>query len=89
MLRPGGVEFFVVLFVVGFLKEDIGANASFVQAAVVFYGGCGNVHIDTADGAVFMFDGINGMNAVEDVFDGVIYRVFTGFDSQPFVTHIL
>ena len=71
------------------MKKNICTNACFFEFPVVFHGGGGNVDVDAADRAVFMLDGINGVDTFEDVFDRVIDRVFTGFDGKALVSHIL
>ena len=50
------MKFQIALLVIGLLEEDVGADAGFLQQAVVVHGGCRNVDVDAADGAVFMFD---------------------------------
>ena len=89
MLGAGWVQGFVLHFVVGFLKQDIGANARIFQLFIVFHSGGRNVHIDTADGAVFMLDGVDGIDAFQHVFNRIIHRVFPAFQSQTLVTHVL
>ena len=56
---------------------------------VFLHGGGGDVDVDAADGSVFVLDGIDGVDALEDVLDGVVHRVFAGFDGQPLVAHVL
>lgn len=47
----GGVQRFVVLFVIRFLKQDVGADAGLFEAAIVLDGGGGNVYVDPSDGS--------------------------------------
>ena len=56
---------------------------------VIFHGGGGNVYINAADGAVFMFDGVDGADAFENVIYGIVGRILAGFNGQAFVTHVL
>ncbi len=74
---------------VGFLEENIGADADLFQFPVIFHGGSGDVHIDPADSAVFMLDGVDGLDAFQNILDGVVDRIFTGLESQTLVAHIL
>ena len=36
-----------------------------------------------------MFDGVNGVDAFENVLYRIVFRVFAGFERQAFVSHIL
>ena len=36
-----------------------------------------------------MFDAINGINGFQDIFDGIVQRVFAGFECQTLVSHVL
>ena len=47
-----------------FLEQNVSADAGVVQLFVVFDGCCGNVDIHAANRTVFVFDGINGFNAL-------------------------
>ena len=83
------MQLFVAFFVVGFLEQNIGTDAGILEHFVLFYSSCGNVHIDTADIAVFMVNGIYGFNTFQNVFDWVVDRVLSGFQGKTFVSHIL
>ena len=80
MLRPGGMELEIALLVVGLLEEDVGADAGLLELAVVFDGGGGDVDVDPADGAVFVLDGVDGLNTFEDVLNRVVDRVLARLD---------
>ena len=71
---------------VGFLKQDIGADTRFLESAVVFAGGGGNVHIDPADGSVLEFFRVDGTDAVQHVVNGAVFVVFAEFQQQALVT---
>ena len=60
-----------------------------LELPVVLHGGGGDVHVDAADGAVFVVDAVDGVDAVEDVLDGVVDRVLARFHGQTLVAHIL
>ena len=88
-LRPCRVEGFVILLLIGLLEKDIRADAGILQLAIILHrSGC-NVHIHAADGSVLVMDAIDGLYRFQNVFYRVIARVFAGFQSQTFVTHVL
>ena len=89
VLGAGGVQLLIALLVVRLLEENIGADAGLFQHPVLLHRGGGNVDVDAADIAVFVVDGIDGFDALENVFNGVVFRVLTGFDGQPLVAHVL
>ena len=89
MFGAGGMKLGVAFLMVRFLKQNVGADARVVELLIVFHGGGGDVHIDTADGAVFMLNPVNGLDAFQNIFDGVVFGIFPGFNGQPFMPHIL
>ena len=89
VLGPCGVELEITLFVVGLLEEDVGADACLLEKPVVVHGGGGNIDVDPADGAVFMFDAVDGVDAVQVVVHGVVDRVLPRFQGQALVAHVL
>ena len=89
MLGAGGMQFQVALFVVGLLEQDVGADAGFLQLAVILHRGGGDVHVDAADVAIFIVNGVDRMDALQDIFNGIVHRVLPGFDGQALVPHIL
>ena len=86
---PGGVQLFVGFFVISFLKQNIGADSGFLKLAVILHGSGGDIDIDPPDGAVFVFDAINRLDALQHIFYRVIHRIFPGFQRQPLMPHIL
>ena len=89
VLRPGRMEFFVSLLVIGFLKQDIGSDSRFFEFAVVLDRGRRNIHIDAADRTVFMFDSVDRPDAFQNVFDRVVHRILARFKSQALMPHVL
>ena len=89
MLGSRGMELFIIFLMIGLLEQNVGANARLLQPAVVLHRGGGNVHIHPADGAVLVLDGINGLDALQDVLDGIVHRILAGLQCQPLVAHIL
>ena len=88
-LRPFGVQAFIFLLVIRFLKEDIRPDFGIMQAAVVF-NRCGcNVHVYTADNAGFVTDAVNGVNTLQNVVQRIMNGVFASFKREAFVPHIL
>ena len=89
VLGADRMQFEIALLVVGFLKQDIGADAGLLELAVILDRGRRDVDIDAADRAVFVLDAVNRLDALEDVFDRIVDRVLARFDCQTFVTQIL
>ena len=88
-LGAGGVQVLVALLVVGLLEQDVGADARLLQLAVVLHGGGGDVHVHPADGAVFVLDGVDGVDAVQHILNGAVDGVLAGLDGQALVAHVL
>ena len=89
VLGSGGVQLQIALLVISFLEQDVGADARFFQLAVIFHRGGGNVDIHPANVTVFVVHAVNGMDAVENVVNRVVYRVLARLDRQPLVPHVL
>ena len=89
VFRTRRMEFMIAVFVVCFLEENVGADAGFFQFLVIFHRGRRDIHVDAADIAVFMVDGIDRLDGFEDVFDRIVDRIFSGFNGQSLVSHIL
>ena len=89
MLGAGGVQRLVVFLVVGLLEEDVGADAGVFQLLVVLYRGGGDVDVHAPDGAVFMLDAVDGLDAFQNVLDGVVDGVLAGLQGQALVAHVL
>ena len=85
----GGVELFVVLFMVSLLKEDIGSDTCIFQFSVVLHRSGGYVDVHPADCSVFVFDAVYRFDGFENILQRVEYRVFTGFQCQTLMAHIL
>ena len=88
-LGASGMQFLIVLLVIGFLEQDVGANAGSLEFGVVFDSGCSNVDIHAADGAVAHLGVVDGLDRVENIFDGVEHRMLAGFECQTLVPHLL
>ena len=80
-----GMQDFVIFPMVGFLEEDIGANACFFELTVIFHGCRGDVDIDAANSPVFMFDTVNSMDTFKNVFNRIVDRVLACFKGQALV----
>ena len=89
MLGSGGMKLKIALLVICFLEQNVGANAGLLELAVVFYRGSGNIDIYSADISVFVMNGIDGVDALQDVFDRIVFGILTGFNGQTLVSHIL
>ena len=89
VLRSARMQVLIAFLMIGFLEEDISTNARFLQFTVIFYGSSRNVYVYAADSAVFMLNGINSLNAVQNILNRIVYRVLTGLQSQTLMAHIL
>ena len=56
---------------------------------VIFYRSRCNIDIDTTDRSIFMFDTVDRFDTVQNIFDRIVYRIFSRFDRQSFMSHIL
>ena len=74
---------------VRFLEQNVGTDTGFVQAAVILYCGRSNVYVYPADGSVLVLDAIDGLYRLQNVFDRVVNRVFSSFQCQTLVPHVL
>ena len=88
-LRTSGVKFFVILLVVRFLEQNVGTDTGFVQATVILYRGRSNVYVYPADGSVLVLDAIDGLYRLQNVFDRIVNRIFSSFQCQTLVPHVL
>ena len=88
-LRAGGVECFVSGFVVGFLEENVGADACIAQFAVVLDRRSRDIYVHAADRPVLVMYGVDRLDRFENVLDRIVARVLSGFECQTLVTHIL
>ena len=89
MLGTGGMQLQIAFLVIGFLEQDISTDARILQTAVVFHrSGC-NIYIDPADGTVLVLDRIDGIDAIQNIFNGVVHRILSGFNGKPLMPHVL
>ena len=72
------VQILIRLLVVGFLEQNICADSGIFQFPVIFYCSRRNIHIDPADCPIFVFDAVNRPDTLQNIFNGIIYRVFSG-----------
>ena len=83
------MEHLIRCLVVCLLEEDVCTDSCLVELSVVLNSGSSDVNVNTSDSAVLVLDRIDGLDALKDIFDRVIYRVLTCFDGKSLVTHIL
>ena len=79
----------IAFFVVSFLKQNVGSDTGFFEQAVIIYGRCGNIDVNAADRAVFMLDAVNGVDRIQIIIHRIVNRIFSGFQRQTLVSHIL
>ena len=83
------MKLFIAFFMISFLEQDICTDACFFQHPIFFHSSCRNVHIHTTDSTIFMLNGINSLDTFQNVFNGVVHRVFPCFQCQTLMPHIL
>ena len=88
-LRSLWMQLLVLLRMVGFLEELIGADLRIMKLAVIFNRRRGDVDVQAADLSVLVFDRIDGLNRLQNVFDGVVLWVLAGLEQQTLVTEVL
>ena len=88
-LWTSGVKLFVILLVVCFLEQNVGTDTGFVQATVIFYRGRSNVYVYPTDSSILVLDTIDSLYRFQNVFDRVVNRVFSSFQCQTLVPHVL
>ena len=88
-LRPCRMKRLVRFLVVSLLEKDIRSDPRVFEHLVLFYCSRRDVHVDSSDRAVFVFDAVDRLDAFEYIFYRVVERVFAGLDRQSLVAHIL
>ena len=88
-LRTSGVKLFVILLVVRFLEQNVGTDTGLVQATVILYRGRSNIYVYPTDGSVLVLDTIDSLYRLQNVFDRVVNRIFSCFQCQTLVPHVL
>lgn len=83
------MKLLVLLRMVGFLEELIGADLRIMKLAVIFNRRRGDVDVQAADLSVLVFDRIDGLNRLQNVFDGVVLGVLASLEQQTLVTEVL
>ena len=83
------MQLFVAGTVVSLLEQDVGADFRGLQLAVGVLRRGGDVHVHAADGAVFVLGAVDGLEAFQDVAQGVVGRILSCLDGQAFVAHVL
>ena len=83
------MQLFVRFLVIGFLKQYVGTYTRILELAVVLYRGRRNVHIHPADRPIFMLDTVNRFDRFKNILYRIVYRIFTRFQRQTLMTHIL
>ena len=77
------------LLVICFLEEDVCSDSCFVKLSVVLNSSSCDVNVNTSDRAVLMLDRVDRLDALENVFDRIVYGVLTCFDRKSLVSHVL
>ena len=88
-LRTGWVKIFIRFFIICLLEQDVCSDPGVFQLLIILDRRGRDVDVDTADRSVFMFDAVDRIDALQYVFDRVVFRIFPRLDGQPFVSHIL
>ena len=88
-LGPRRVQALIVLLVVSFLKQNVGTNAGLLQFLVVFHRRGGNVHVHSTNGAMLVVGGVNGVDAVENIFNRCLNGMLARLQGKPLVAQVL
>ena len=83
------MQLFVAGTVVSLLEQDVGADFRGLQLAVGVLRRGGDVHVHATDGTVSVLGAVDGLEALQDVAQGVVGRVLPRLDGQPLVAHVL
>ena len=89
VLRSARMQVLIAFLMICFLEEDISTNACFLQLTVIFYSRSRNVYVYAADSTVFMLNRIDSLDAVQNIFNRIVYRILTGLQCQTLMAHIL
>ena len=87
-LGAGGVQFFVVLFIVGLLEKDICADACGLQFTETLHVRRCDVYVDAADGVAAFVYAVDGLDGLKDVLQRIVHGVFSGLDCKALVAHV-
>ena len=87
-LGARGMQGLVVLAVVGLLEQDIGTDAGGLQFLVGLNLGSGDVHVQATDLAVAHLGVIDGVDRLQDVFEGVHNGVLASLEGNALVAHL-
>ena len=74
---------------IGLLEEDVCADAGILQLFIVFDCRGRDVHVDPSDRTMLMVSGIDGVDTLENVFDGRLDRMFARLQSQSLMAQVL
>ena len=89
VLGACGMKLLVGFLMVCLLEKYVCADAGFFQLSVILHGGGGDIHVNSSDGAVLVLYGVDGVDALQDVFYGIVDRVLSRLNGKSLVTHIL
>ena len=76
---PGSYMSEVQISPVSLLEENVCADASIFQFAVIFHRSSSNVYIHASDSTVLMMNAVDGLAGFQNVFYRVVAWVFTSF----------
>ena len=89
MLRSRWMKLKIAGFVVCLLEENVGADPSLLQLSVIFNCRRRDIHIHSANIAILMVNGIDRLNAFEDVFYRIMHGIFSRLYCKAFMSHVL
>ncbi len=89
MFRPGRMKDSVIFFIVCLLEQNISTNPRIPEFPVILHRSRRNIDIHSSDGTVLMMDTVYRLDTFQNVFNGIVDRVFPRFYCQPFMSHIL
>ena len=80
---------FVGSTVVCFLKKNVCSDSRILKHFVFFVCSCRYVYIHASYRTIFVLYGINCIYAFKNIFNRIVYRIFTCFECKPLVSQIL
>ena len=87
-LGPRRVQGLIVLAVIGFLEQDIGADAGGFELFIGLDLGSGDIDVQATDFTVTHLSIIDSMDGLQDVLERVHHGVLTSLKGDALVSHL-
>ena len=83
------MEFKIAFLIIRFLKENVCADSRILELSVIFDCRGRNIHVHPAYIAVFMVNGVNRINALNNVLYRVINGILARLKRKALMAHVL